>query len=72
MRSEREKNSGGRRLKALIRSRLLEIVRLESRKVPDIVSGDDFMVLRPPVVEDLDRFFDAAVYAVSIQAVLGE
>lgn len=72
MRSEREKNSGGRRLKALIRSRLLEIVRLESRKVPDIVSGDDLMVLRPPVVEDLDRFFDAAVYAVSIQAVLGE
>lgn len=68
----KNQNSGGRRLQALVRSRLFEIVRLESRKVLDIVSGDDLMVLRAPVVEDLDSFFDTAVYTVSIQAVLRE
>jgi hypothetical protein len=68
----KNQNSGGPRLQALIRSLLFEIVRLESRKVLDIVSGDDLMVLRAPVVEHLDSLFDAAEYAVSIQAVFGE
>jgi hypothetical protein len=67
----KNQNSGGPRLQALIRSLLFDIVRLESSKVLDIVSGDDLMVLRAPVVEDFDGFFDTAVYAVSIQAVLG-
>src|SRR5262249_23763107 len=40
--------------------------------MPDIVSGDDLMVLRAAVIEDLEGFLDAAVDTIGIEAVLGK
>jgi len=37
-----------------------------------MVSGDDLMVLRAAIVEDVDGFFDARVNPIRIKAVLGE
>src|SRR5687767_653709 len=40
--------------------------------MPDMVSGDDLMVLRAAIVEDVHGFLDARVNSIRIKAVLGE
>ena len=40
------------------------------RGVPDIVSGDDLMVLSSPIIEDFDGFLHARVDTVGIETVL--
>src|ERR1043165_1831084 len=50
-----------------------EVGRLSERDgwlLPDIVSGDYFMVLRAPIVQYFDGFFHASVNSVGVEAVL--